>query len=40
MKPVTVLLADDHAIIREGVMPLLQQNNIEVTGEAENGQQR
>ena len=40
MKPVAVLLADDPVIIREGVVALLQQNDIEITGEAENGQQR
>jgi DNA-binding NarL/FixJ family response regulator len=40
MNTITVLLADDHAIIREGVMELLkQEKDMAVIGEAENGHQ-
>jgi DNA-binding NarL/FixJ family response regulator len=40
MKPITVLLADDHAIVREGLRALLQADgDIEVIGEAETGRQ-
>lgn len=36
--PVTVLIADDHAILREGLRGLLEeQDGIEVVGEAVNG---
>ena len=38
MKPITVILADDHAIVREGLKSLLQATeDIQVVGEAENG---
>ncbi len=38
MKPITVLLADDHAVVREGLLSLLKlEADIEVVGEAENG---
>ncbi len=37
-KPITVLLAEDHMIVREGLRALLQlENDIEVIGEADNG---
>lgn len=40
MKPITVLLAEDHAIVREGLRALLQDEaDIEVVGEAETGRQ-
>jgi DNA-binding NarL/FixJ family response regulator len=40
MKRITVLLADDHAILREGLRALLApEGDIEVIGEATNGQQ-
>src|SRR3989337_3072627 len=40
MKPITVLLAEDHQIVREGFRSLLkQETDIEVIGEAENGRQ-
>lgn len=36
----TVMLADDHEIVREGLRAMLQtQNDIKVIGEAENGRQ-
>jgi DNA-binding NarL/FixJ family response regulator len=39
MKKITVFLSDDHAIFREGLRMLLQAtDDIEVVGEAENGQ--
>jgi NarL family two-component system response regulator LiaR len=39
MSKIRVLLADDHAVLREGLHTLLSlQNDIEVVGEAENGQ--
>lgn len=39
-KMTTVLLADDHEIVREGLRAMLQaQEDIEVVGEAENGRQ-
>ena len=39
MSKIRVLLADDHAVLREGLRTLLSlQENIEVVGEAENGQ--
>lgn len=38
MKKITVLLSDDHAVVREGLRLLLgAANDIEVVGEAENG---
>src|ERR1041384_5262256 len=37
---ITVLLVDDHAIVRQGLRMLLQSaDDIQVVGEAENGQQ-
>lgn len=40
MKTITVLLADDHAIVRAGLRSLLEAaEDIQVVGEAENGQQ-
>jgi DNA-binding NarL/FixJ family response regulator len=38
MKPITVLLAEDHTIVREGLRALLNtEADIEVIGEADNG---
>jgi DNA-binding NarL/FixJ family response regulator len=38
MKKITVLLADDHVIVREGIRSLLQsREEIEIIGEASNG---
>jgi two-component system, NarL family, nitrate/nitrite response regulator NarL len=38
MKPITVLLADDHMVVREGLRALLQaESDIEVIGEAQDG---
>jgi DNA-binding NarL/FixJ family response regulator len=38
MKPIRVLIADDHAIVREGLRQLLEsQADIEVVGEAKDG---
>ena len=40
MKPITVLLAEDHLIVREGLRALLNpETNIKIVGEAENGRQ-
>src|SRR6185503_14573232 len=40
MKLITVLLADDHSIVRAGLRALLEAaGDIHVIGEAENGQQ-
>jgi DNA-binding NarL/FixJ family response regulator len=40
MKPITVLLAEDHMIVREGLRSLLQaEAGIEVVGEAQTGRQ-
>ena len=40
MKPITVLLAEDHTVVREGLRALLQaEGDIEVIGEAETGRQ-
>ncbi len=40
MKPITVLLAEDHTIIREGLAALLKSDaDIEVIGEAANGRE-
>lgn len=40
MNPITVLLAEDHMIVREGLRALLKlEVGIEVVGEAENGRQ-
>lgn len=40
MKKITVVLADDHSILRAGLKMLLEsQNDIEVVAEAENGNQ-
>ncbi len=37
---ITVLLADDHAVVRQGLCSLLQaETDLRVVGEAENGQQ-
>jgi len=38
MNPITVLLAEDHTIVRKGLLSLLQsESDIEVVGEAANG---
>ena len=40
MKRITVLLAEDHAIVREGLHSLLNlEDDIEVVGEADNGRE-
>lgn len=40
MNPITVLLADDHAIVREGLLALLKlEDDIKIVGQAENGLQ-
>ena len=40
MKPITVLLADDHTVVREGIRSLLESEpDIEVVGEAKDGRQ-
>ena len=40
MKRITVLLAEDHTIVREGLLALLKaEADIKVVGEAENGRQ-
>jgi DNA-binding NarL/FixJ family response regulator len=40
MKPITVLLADDHQVVREGLRSLLARDKtIRVVGEAETGRQ-
>jgi len=40
MNPITVLLADDHMVVREGLRALLEaESDIEVVGEAETGRQ-
>jgi len=40
MKPITVLLAEDHTIVRKGLRSLLSQTqDIKVIGEAENGRE-
>ncbi|MEI6675502.1 MAG: response regulator transcription factor [Verrucomicrobiota bacterium] len=40
MNPITVLLAEDHLIVREGLLALLKlESDIQVVGEAENGRQ-
>lgn len=40
MRPITILLAEDHRVIREGLRELLQtEEDIHVIGEAENGRQ-
>jgi len=40
VKKITVLLADDHTIVREGLRALLEiESDIEVVGEAETGRQ-
>jgi DNA-binding NarL/FixJ family response regulator len=40
MKKISVLLVDDHTVVRQGLRALLsQEKDIEVVGEAENGRQ-
>jgi len=40
MKKITVLLADDHTVVRQGLRALLEaEEDIRVVGEAENGRQ-
>jgi DNA-binding NarL/FixJ family response regulator len=40
MKRITVLLADDHMVVREGLRKLLQaEDDLEVVGEAQSGRQ-
>ncbi len=40
MKTITILLAEDHPIVREGLREVLQdEDDIEIVGEAENGRQ-
>jgi two-component system response regulator NreC len=39
MKPICILLADDHRILREGIRALIEdQEDMQVVGEAEDGQ--
>jgi two-component system response regulator NreC len=37
--PVRVLLADDHALVRQGLKALLEREGLEVAGEASNGEE-
>jgi DNA-binding NarL/FixJ family response regulator len=40
MKPITVLLADDHTIVREGFRKMLElEKNLKVVGEAQDGRE-
>jgi len=40
VRPITLILADDHRIVREGLRKLLEaESDIEVVGEASNGRQ-
>src|SRR5208283_4950923 len=40
MKPITVLLAEDHTIVREGFRRMLElEDDLEVVGEAQDGRQ-
>lgn len=40
MNPITILLAEDHRVIRDGLRDLLHaETDIQVVGEAENGRQ-
>jgi DNA-binding NarL/FixJ family response regulator len=40
MKPITVLLADDHAVVRDGLRALLEiESDIEVVGDAATGRE-
>lgn len=40
MKPITILLAEDHTIVREGLRNMLKlENDLEVVGEVEDGRQ-
>jgi len=40
MKPITILLADDHTIVREGFRQMLElEDDMEVVGEAQDGRQ-
>jgi DNA-binding NarL/FixJ family response regulator len=40
MKPITVLLAEDHMIVREGFRKMLElEADLQIVGEAENGRQ-
>jgi len=40
MKPITVLLAEDHTIVREGFRKMLElEKDLEVVGEAQNGRE-
>lgn len=40
MNRITVLIAEDHSIVREGLLSLLKiETDIEIVGEAENGRQ-
>ncbi len=38
-RPIRVVLADDHAMFRQGIKEMLITNDIEVVGEAENGKE-
>lgn len=37
--PITVVIADDHAVVRKGIISLLAGSDIQVVGEAENGRE-
>jgi DNA-binding NarL/FixJ family response regulator len=40
MKRITVLLAEDHTIVREGFRKMLElENDLQVVGEAQDGRQ-
>src|ERR1700687_933096 len=36
---VTILLADDHAVVRQGIRTLLERERFEIVGEAADGQE-
>ncbi len=37
--PIRVLLADNHALVRQGVKSLLERDGFQVTGEASDGRE-
>ena len=37
--PIRVVLADDHALVRQGLKALLEREGFQVVGEASNGQE-
>ena len=39
MEPISILIVDDHTLMRQGLRRILEEAGMKVVGEAENGKQ-